>query len=55
MRETLLVVIMLAMLALYGMVTVLQTHVDFLHAWNVVKKERVDRLARGICIEECKK
>lgn len=27
----------------------LQKQVEFLHAWNVVKKIRVDRLERAIC------
>lgn len=54
MRDTLLFVGLLALAFLYMGLYELNARVDFIHAWNKVKKERVDRLAKGICEEECK-
>lgn len=44
----------LSLLTLFSFHYHQQRRIDFLHAWNVVKKLRVDNLAKGICEEECK-
>jgi hypothetical protein len=45
----------LAILALFSLHCHQAVRLDFLHAWNVVKRIRMDALARQICEEECKK
>lgn len=54
MRDFLAAAVILGLALLYCFLIELEARVTFLHAWSVVKKERLDRLARGVCEEECK-
>lgn len=51
MKNILLVIMLVSIAMLSAYVYELRDRTDFLHAWNVVKKIRVDRLEKKICEE----